>query len=191
MKFTRKRLGSYFIILLHTQNCFADANCPSTPSALVFVNGMFNSKDDARASLNLLQKINLNKFDRYELAYNLNVKPLQQLLQVYRQKMKSEERLLWSYFSKINGPEWFNRMMSKQVEKTNASSYVSDKDLQSHISIYNSLLAKQYTLVLVAHSQGNFYANQSFEYLKKMNSDSEGRINIVGVASPDSYVSGD
>lgn len=47
---------------------------------------------------------------------------------------------------------------------TNSASYIYDPDLQRHVAMYKTLLNSGKRVLIVSHSQGNFYANASYHY---------------------------
>lgn len=54
----------------------------------------------------------------------------------------------------------------------------------NHVSMYLNDLKKGKRVIVVAHSQGNLFANNAYERLTDINSDYNKSIGIVGVASP-------
>ena len=64
---------------------------------------------------------------------------------------------------------------------------INNDDLDLHVQQYKSDLLSGYEVVVVAHSQGNFFANQAWELLEEVERPSVG---VVSVANPDSGVAG-
>jgi len=177
-------------------------DCPGSESSavLIFANGMFNDPEDAvRGKKALISKIE-GRFPSYDVAYNFNETPLLQILQVFWQKRRSDQRFRWSYFSQMDGPPEVKASIQEKVKEMTKEFYVRDADLRNHVALYKRYLKAKKSIVIVAHSQGNFYANGAFEYLQdeqnEQTPDNEFlnakdlRLKIVGVASPDSYVAG-
>jgi hypothetical protein len=152
---------------------------------------MFNSRKDARASKEALRKKFGNSFVTYEMAYNNNESIIEQLLQVYQQKMSSRTRFVWSNLSRMSENASTRESTLEKLKKINSESYVKDSDLRSHIQLYEDLLKKNMAVVIVAHSQGNFYANKSFDFLNEnLAKNPHEHIKIVSVANPDHRVAG-
>jgi hypothetical protein len=154
-----------------------------------FANGMFNSQASARESLKALQKrlgykYSQDIYSHYEVSYNTDEFVLLQLLQVYRQKMEDGTISFWKWlgdFSNFKDSEIFK----DQLQKIFSAQSVEDRDLTKQIARYQKSLNEEYSVVTVAHSQGNFYTNFAFE---KLNSE---KTKMVSVATPASTVYGD
>ena len=181
-----QRFALAFILSL-LQTAHASSDCNEARPVLFFVNGVLNSYRDADESLRALSAQTKNSFDRYELAYNTSEPILLQMLQVLRQKLSSESKFYWSYFSRLIGSDSINQELSKILTAITSSKYVSDADLQKHLSLYKKSLGAGEKLILVAHSQGNFYANEAFEILRA-DVDSQLPLQVIGVATPDRVV---
>ena len=179
------------ILLFWNSSVLASGDCSSRESVLVFSNGMFNSKADARYSKARLQEKFGKSFVKYDLAYNNNESIIEQLLQVYEQKISSRSRFVWSDLSRMSDNDSTRERTLERLKKINVESYVKDSDLRSHIQLYEDFLNKNMAVVIVAHSQGNFYANKSFDFLNEnLAKDPHDQIKIVSVANPDHRVAG-
>jgi len=183
-------------------NLHSAVECPGgeVNSALIFANGIFNDKGDAKNARDELQLKTKNRFALYDIAYNFNETPLLQILQVFDQKRRSNERFRWSYFSQMDGPPEVKASIQEKVKEMTKEFYVRDADLRNHVALYKKYLNAKKSIVIVAHSQGNFYANGALEYLQEEQNENtpdnellnarDLKLKIVGVASPDSYVAG-
>jgi len=60
-------------------------------------------------------------------------------------------------------------------------------DINRHISAYNQSLKAGNGVIVVAHSQGNFFTNKAYEYLDQC---MRSRFHMIGVASPAASVAG-
>ena len=67
---------------------------------------------------------------------------------------------------------------------TNSASYIYDPDLQNQVTMYKTLLNSGKRVVIVSHSQGNFYANAAYSQLILTNSAWANSIGNVQVATP-------
>lgn len=151
---------------------------------------MFNSKEGAQKSLKALKVRLGDKFERYEIGYNTNEKILEQLLQVFEQKAHSETRFIWSFFSEFRGPTWFNEIIREKFLKLERTIFLNGIDFRTQVAQYGDLLLGGYNVLAVAHSQGNFYANEVFDLLEKKNDGSSKSLSILSVANPDDHVGG-
>lgn len=164
--------------------------CPEFDISIYYINGMLNFKSMAMESLIALQ----NKFGevtldgkkiKYDLSYNsFTIDPRKYFIDLLIQKGFDD----WRYAVKflkgvVDAPEWIEDLLIEAVSKTTAAtSYIRDADLRRHVSQYQADLLEGKKVVLVAHSQGNFYANEACSLI---NSDS---IATVAVATPAHYI---
>ena len=83
--------------------------------------------------------------------------------------------------------------MKKSAQLVNADAYINDADLQKHMSEYQSKIESCHRLLIVAHSQGNFYANQAWDRLYSNNIGpyqlrNFSNVGLLSVASPANHV---
>lgn len=159
---------------------------------LVYANGMRSSRENAEHALESLKKATGFSYSHYEVAHNQKELFLFELVEVFYQKAATNEKFLWSYISDLSGPAWFNDLIRSRVRRLTEDQYSIDKDLDRHIQLYESLFQSGLKVIVVSHSQGNFYANTAHEFLtlKAGGEEISDRFKIVGVASPASYVGG-
>lgn len=81
-------------------------------------------------------------------------------------------------------PNWFQQAFLAYIAAIDAVDYVTDVDLNRMVGNYSELTEQGNRVLVVSHSQGNFYANQAHRLV-----DSSG-ISIVSVATPASLVEG-
>lgn len=74
--------------------------------------------------------------------------------------------------------------MNQMAVSANANSYLFDPDLQKQVALYRGLLKNDNRVVIVAHSQGNFYANAAYSALILNNPAWISGVGIVQVATP-------
>ncbi len=180
-------------------------------TAIVFSNGMFNDQDLADLSKKRLEDELraspystpfLAEFEFY-LAYAdnggaagpLSLAGMGQLHEAFVQKQAATESMFWRWLGGFPGaPAWFSAKMQNLAKAVNAAAYVNDIDLQKQLKGdpanikqqpgYRALLNQGMRVVIVAHSQGNFYANAAFDALKAQKPAWANSIGIVAVASP-------
>lgn len=162
--------------------------CPRKGQVLFFANGMFNTYDDADKALDKLKSYTDGSFYDYQISYNENEVIVTQIFEVVFQKIAEGELFLWRYFSRLEGPEWFRELARATASTITASMYTIDKDLKKHVDAYKKYMSQNNELIVVAHSQGNFYANQALEFLAL--NDSHPSLGILAVATPARYVAG-
>lgn len=170
--------------------------------AIVYSNGMFTSPVQAANNLNTVRRsfqytANTSKF---YLAYNQSEDVLNQVAEVAAQHLKQQnnltERQAWFQFAyKSLLPHLYNVLENTEtaIASINEASYVNDVDLNSHINqYYLPLLQDEHKVVILSHSQGNFYANRAWNTIASMTNGSEltKGLGIVGVADVASYVAG-
>lgn len=170
------------------QSIFANATCGSAKKAVFFANGMFNDRAGASKSLIYLWSAYASKYPKskvmlHELAFNTDEPMLQQLFQVYRQKVKDSNLSFWKSFAFI-----FSKMDNKEYKdlmgRLLSEERLKDHDLREQIRRYKTLLGDGFEIATIAHSQGNFYTLFSFENL------GSDKTQMISVATPASAVYG-
>jgi hypothetical protein len=171
-------------------------NCRNPMVSVYFGNGMFNSRNDAEKSARALQEMLtthsiLPKTQSVKIAYNLNEPALEELLQVADQKESEAGRSYWRWLSQLSlAPEWFHSLAKGVAAMYDEARYLVDVDLQKQVVSYRSEITSGRTVLTIAHSQGNFYANSSWHLLASAPV-TAGRFFIVGVAAPVNSIAGD
>jgi hypothetical protein len=144
----------------------------------------------------------LNEFEFY-LAYADNggatgLGSPSGIVQLFEAAVQNATATVASFYSWLGGsssaPSWFITLMQDIALTTNGVAYVNDPDLQRQLSGnpadlqqqpgYRALLNKGMRVVIVAHSQGNFYANRAYEVLAAQKPAWANSVGIVAVASP-------
>jgi Flp pilus assembly pilin Flp len=132
----------------------------------------------------------------FDTAYNQNEPAWEQLIEVYSQKKGDDLSAFWRM---MNGntslPEWLKKSIGDatkaEIATQNAAQpFTDDEDLAQHLVGYRAALDSHAKLVLVSHSQGNFYANAAYAALEAENSEYGAATGVIGVASPASIVAG-
>ncbi len=121
--------------------------------------------------------------DTVRLAYNYDEEIYLEAFEVFTQKNLDT----FSFFIFLSGkfpmPDWFKDMyrslvVEKTLEYLGEGYKIADEDVRDHIKMYKEDLDDGYKVILIGHSQGNFYANVEYDILS---SDSVG---VVAVATP-------
>lgn len=162
-----------------------------------FGNGMNNDPGDAEDSRRTLQKNlvrrgGLNEDEwTFELSYNHDETVLD-LLEVYRQREGEATTAFWRWLGNHEiAPDWFQQAVEQSLATYSRAEAVIDSDLRNHVQRYRAVLLEGNRILVVAHSQGNLYANLAYDNLR---SDPTGlsmsSFGIVSVANPSNRVAG-
>lgn len=161
------------------------------PAAIVYVNGMFNSRDEAIASAKALaKKVRPHLpagFERagFHMMYNQSEEQVEQLYEVARQRGVLSIGQLFAMLGGLESmPSGLAEALAAKAATVTAASFVNDEDLNRHAARYQTWIREGSKVVLVAHSQGNFYANAAY---RRVASPSLG---VISLATPDSRVEG-
>jgi hypothetical protein len=179
-------------------------------TAIVFSNGMFNDEEDALASISKLRgKVTAypqasQYFEEFEfhLAYasnkdGLGTSILDQLLEIAYMWRNDQ---ISSFMRMLGGLEVaaqpLQDAMTTLAGSLDAATYVTDVDFQKQLNGdgtsqgpgYRRLLNEGKRVVIVAHSQGNYYANAVYDRLTIEKPAWASSIGIVAVATPASRV---
>ena len=194
------------LVLLPTAQTFAKVElCPKseieTNLAVVFGNGMFTSISEAHDNLRALRAnvpqavdIPVDGID-FSLAYNYNEPLVQQLWQVTQQRLASSSSDFIRYLSQlVPWPASVREKILELAADEELAAYASDSDLQIHIKTYRDYLRKGASVLVVAHSQGNLYANAAYTALASSSGglpeNWSNNFGIVSVATPATKVEG-
>lgn len=171
--------------------------CGTTPEAsareggsdsravVVFSNGMFTSwaaaRTNSRVLVNVLRRqggvpdgMDVTPF----FAYNQDERG-RSLFEVLAQSSGATYGAVLDAFSRGDDmPEWLRRWLEEQVVQIDEAEYVLDDDLRSQVQAYRTLLDSGRKVVVVAHSQGNFYANRACRLIDSPS------LGVVAVGTP-------
>ena len=182
----------------------ASAACaPDSGVVIYYGNGMFITPSRARVQALLMDRrlrphLPAGTKVTFSYAYNNNEDSYTQMLQVVAQAVLGKTSLKLPSVPKVptvpsvpSVPSWVpnaEKVTSaiQAIEKaSNPDSYVKYPDLMAHVARYRTDLAAGKRVLLLAHSQGNFYANKAHEQLS-----STAGFGIVSVGTPDNYTAG-
>lgn len=151
------------------------SSCQGRGTVVFFGNGMFNSKRDADSSRKALENFlkrapvfNHEKDLKVDLAYKRNEGVLEQLAVVAIQKGITYFEDYWLWLSSLEeAPDWFKETMKSASIDVLEESAKHFSDLEEHFEGYARYVRNGYNVILVSHSQGNFYANQTMRNLSR------------------------
>ncbi|MDK2125248.1 hypothetical protein [Parachitinimonas caeni] len=177
--------------LMSTLLAFASASvfAANGETAVVFVNGMNNTFDDAIASMQVLkQRVSARGAGKgyvYGNAYNATNGFFSDLYQVFKQKGQEGEKVS-GFWQMVDGgnvtPGWMSTALRDKYVATLSKEVTPE--LPEHLKFYRQHLSANRKLVLVPHSQGNLYANISQNILIGESAAQAPNVFAVGVASP-------
>ncbi|MCH8888809.1 hypothetical protein IID26_00055 [Patescibacteria group bacterium] len=176
-------------------------------TVVVFGNGINTPEKDAYDLLEVLEKrleakLPADKFEglEFNIAYNRTAGILLDLLEAAKDKylidatreIRDFSIAFWRALGYLDIlPDWFQEAALESAESLTSASLVNDRDLSNHLALYRSSILEGKTVLLVAHSQGNFFANRAYEILYEgSNPITTQSFGIVSVANPSSFVGG-
>lgn len=169
-------------------------------TVVFFGNGILTTKSKADNSLRVLeQDINqiINDPDQaqdllFKLAYN-QTNALLDLVEAFNQYVQTNYSQFWRMLAGLEeisdtSAGTFLGILSDNIAQILESNTLEENPaVQRHVDMYNKLLRECKRVVVVAHSQGNFFANIAYAGIDPDLVDAFG---IVSVANPDSEVKG-
>ena len=189
-------IATLFISFLFAFNsAFAQQSCQATPEKfhVVFGNGILTTVNGASASLSALEaKLGSSYSGQeidYDLAYNYSNGAFIDLLQSFDQQLAqyTSQVLQWFYGIGIV-PNWFNNLQ-QQILVTVYQ--ITAPELTAHVEKYREAILQGRKVLVVSHSQGNFYVNQAKQILSSQQpSVPMESFGIFGVATPANNVGG-
>lgn len=190
--------------LLYTSNAMAgNVQCKEKEVfvnlAVIFGNGMKNTPESARNATRTLKPHVISKLGVEEdavLFYTaINIDDVaEQYLKVVKQRLKASTT---EFVKMINGIIPFPDSYSEVMDGFISDAYVrelNDHNLQEHLIMYKNLLDLGRKIVVVAHSQGNLYANAAYDSLFSVPNapykENKNAFRIVSVGTPANRIAG-
>ena len=160
-------VGAVFLATVTTNQAFSSP-CLGQGTVVFFGNGMFNTKEDAKKSLeHLFEHLRTSDFNDStkpivtDLAYKRSEPVLEQLANVAKQKGVTEFENFWAWLASLQrAPTWFIDDIKIKSAELSQSGSMNFTGLKAHFEAYSKYIRKGYNVILVSHSQGNLYANQ-------------------------------
>lgn len=181
------------------------SQCGLRQTTLFFANGMFTSPIDAKMAFREIRKRFYRTLTNDDFEVSWSIKPDRVARVLYNQ----DENLFWQVFQVLMqktdevslavlrglgevflSEEEVNLLVSEQLQVlSNRREW--GLDLGSHESqVVKELDYFGRNVVIVAHSQGNFFANALYDLLKPRYEDFDSRFAIVSIGSPASEIRG-
>lgn len=167
-------------------------------ATLYFGNGILTQFGSARASLDRLRtgvEASLGETERgsvtYELAYNATGGAISDIWEAIKQRQELASIDLSTFLLIIAGlydaPPSVQATLRSAIAERIRTATVNSADLGKHVQLYKNAIGSGRKVVIVAHSQGNLFANLAYSALTASERTSFG---IVSVANPSSSVAG-
>lgn len=188
------RLFFSTLLTLFSFHPFVQAKNLCSGPRVFFANGMNNDKGTAWDSAGHLREVLHNRSgeldkirwdNRVQLVYNYDdIMPLE-LLQVFLQKRAESFDVIWdAIYYLTRAPDWARDIV--ESFRARASVLVDKANLDEQISLYEGYLNRNYSLITVAHSQGNLFTNRAFKSLSQRFEDNQ--MQMISVATPANFV---
>ncbi len=166
-----------------TDNC--DDAAASEQTRIYYVNGMMNKEFDRNQNYKKLKGfIGENSTRSFRISVNESTWVIPDFFQVMKQK-GYESSPVWEWLSNISiAPQAVKDAYAASITSLAAISYSTDNDLRKMVVQYLRDLRSGKKIVLVSHSQGNFYANKAYRYIYDNFPNYRNSIGIVAVGTP-------
>lgn len=170
------------------------SSCEKIDAVIVYANGMNNTESVSMTSLVALRSVleplkdSNDTFKHqvwsFQLSYNVHENQITEFKELIRQK--NTDTRIGPRMKKLQKDSAFaDAELPNTIAREIKKEYQQDKDLATHIAHYKQWIKEGSNVVVVAHSQGNFYTNFAYLALTKTEKASFG---IVAVATPASFV---
>ena len=168
------------------------ACAPDSTVVLTYGNGMYISPARARVQALMMDAklrpaLPSGVSPVFTYSYNNNEDDLTQVLEVVGQAIDDAVIRSQSWLNLPSGaPTSFRDAIRSRQQSARVGNYVKDSDLDAHVARYRADLEAGRRVIVLAHSQGNFYANRAHERLP-----STAGFGIVAIGTPAGYTAGD
>ena len=156
---------------------------------IYFVNGMNNSAHQIEKSTVALSDL-VGETPSRTFGKSINNKEgfITQLLEVFEQR-QLEVSKLWEWLQNLSdAPEWFKNTFNEKLALIANLAVYADLDLRLMVDEYLQDLHSGKKVLLVSHSQGNFYANNAYQFIRDNYPKYINSIGIVAVGTPSGRV---
>jgi|CXWL01.1.fsa_nt_gi hypothetical protein len=172
-----------------------------TGTVVVFGNGIMNTEREADYSRDRIENLlrttlTPEEFRNLEfaLAYNQSYGVLSDLYESLKQRLGTDNAVtsFWRWLGGLDVlPDAVRQEFFRVATSFDFSTRVGTADLSNHLAMYRAKTLAGKKVLVVSHSQGNFFANAAYETLYGGSSPLRTRsFGIVSVANPSSFVGG-
>lgn len=161
-----------------------------------FGNGVWNDEGAADASRRLLQRrleskvsgTSLDGIITYGTSYNASEGTIEDLLETFEQNAQTNYSQFWRFLAGLDPmPDFLQDKLKEIANEVDAEVVQANPAVQKHIEKYNKHLSEGNKVVVVAHSQGNLFANIAYLGINSQYIEGFG---VVSVGNPDDHVAG-
>ena len=181
------------ILLAETSNA---SICDTKEAVVFFGNGVITDEDSAYSSRDMITKrletaMSPEEFEvlDFKLSYNdthtLPLDLLESTIQFLTGNVSRFWRILWELDPM---PDLVADQMLLLSSALDYSALLTTGNLRDHVKTYQNVIAEGKKVILVAHSQGNLFGNQAYNFLSTYERRSFG---MVSVSNVDNNVLGD
>jgi hypothetical protein len=156
----KPKLRFILAFIFYVPGAFA---CEGDGTVIYFGNGMFNSMNDVQDSIVELKRLDVHRLEsnpsriQYKAALNLSESDLDNILSVINERVEGDLGYFWDALDGIIPmPEWLNEPIQKAI-----LSEIHSETLETMLTDYQNDIASAHKIILVSHSQGNFYAEEA------------------------------
>ena len=195
----------YLIVIFFSSACLSQENdeCKGVDSPelvrIYYANGMRNNTDDIIENFSELVNLVGKLPDTRDFGFAINKTEglLLDLYQTFKQKAnESPEReyssdKFWTWTRNLTiAPTWFKKEYKQYLSRFTDAFVRADPDLAIQVRDYIRDLKQGKKVVIVAHSQGNLYANNAYRYIQNHSiySKYKNSIGIVGIGTVSNQV---
>jgi hypothetical protein len=190
-----KKFIACLAIFLFSPSILAQQSCSPLEKqiTIVFGNGILTSFKSASDSRDKLRDALGDDFNGirlgYETAYNESSGAALDLLQSLWQADLQWNSQVAGWLNNLGViPDWFEQWRQRAEL---GMTLVVAPELQEHVLMYHDELVMGHGVLVVSHSQGNFYANEAKPLLQIISTDAQmAAFTIFGVATPANNVGG-
>lgn len=165
--------------------------------AVVYANGMFTTLEVAKANLERLrplvdEKLKLEfKLEPYAATYAIAYNKKEGVFESIRRVVKERVAMTGSNLIRILSgldplPDWLDEQLNRYAAELDEAGFDDDDDLEQHVQMYRDHLRSGHKVLVIAHSEGNLYANAAYRRLFQtaLPTPGERDFGIVGIALP-------
>jgi hypothetical protein len=169
--------------------------CGGIEAVIVHGNGVLTKFTGAVHSVEALRRalqgvLSADEFEKlgFNIAYNPTGGFLADILEAAIQDVTTDISQLWRYLNNLLPmPEALQNLIEEGIAGLDESALVNTDSLARHVALYRTAILEGQKVLLVAHSQGTFYANQAYALLSSEERKSFG---LVSIALMDSFIAG-
>ena len=187
----------FFVVFFSSPAMSQQTNfCANKDTTVFFGNGIktdfagaVDGMEELKAALSsVLSRDELDSYG-FDVAYNPTSGAILDIFESARQDLQTDASEFWRFwFGILPMPDALRDLITDNIARLlEAGSLVDTDSLANHVAIYKRNILEGKKVLLVAHSQGTFYANQAYTFLNSTERQSFG---ITSVALMDSFVAG-